>query len=611
MALTKMTLKPGINREATSYASEGGWYACDRVRFRSGFPEQIGGWNKYSFSTFVGYVRGLYCWNALDTTTYLAVGTSKKYYVDVNGAMSDITPIRKTTSPLPSSTALSLTNMSKLLVVTDNGSAAAVGDYVTISGAAGFAGVDAAEINKEHVVVAADLNTFTVELTVVATSTATGGGAAVDVEYQIWSSLDYVSALYGWGAGAWSRGEWNSATTSGIQQTLRLWSQTAFGEIHFFCLIGGPIYYWSPTVHGIGTRAVALSDVAGGSDVPDMATCILMSAVDRHLLAFGCNPIGSAYQDPLLIRWCDTEDYANWTPDVTNAAGELRIGHGNAILTAVHTGKEILVFTDGGISSLQYIGAPDIYGQQPVSDNISLVSPLAVSTANGSAYWMGVDKFYTYNGRVTAIPCSVQEYVFSDININQYPQIHSCTNEGFNEIWWHYCSSDSILPDRYVIYNYVDGWWSYGSMVRTAATDSSLKRFPIKAGVDYLYYHESGVDDDYNAPMNSYIESADFGIGAGDSLSFVRRILPDVSFERSTIAAPEVTLTLSSRNTTTGSFGDATFDKVTKVSVSQLDDQCHVRLRGRQLKFRLDNNMVGCHWKLGVPRIDMKPDGER
>jgi len=538
----------------------------------------------------------------------VALGTTKKYYIDDSGTLSDITPVQRTATL--TNAALSVTADSPTLRIADTHTAG-LGDYVTISGAIGFGGVAAAEINKEHIITAVDASYVEVTLAVNATSTATGGAGAISVAYQLNIAPDTGTYGYGWGAGIWGHETWGSAASVGIPSQPRLWAQTSFGEIHVFAPVGGAIYYH--TGSNLATRALPLTGMAGASDVPLMCTDLIMSRADRHLIAFGCNTIGATAQDPLLIRWCETEDLANWTPTQTNAAGDLRVGAGNAIICAVSVKQEILVFTDGSLHSMQYVGAPYTYGITPVGDNISIASKNAVATANSIVYWMGVDKFYAYSGSVNTLPCDLQEYVFSDINTEQLSQVCAGTNEGFSEIWWHYPSKDSQEVDRYVVFNYQEQCWYYGTMGRTAWLDNPSRRYPVAAANGYLYNHEFGVDDDYFAPINAYIETADFDIGEGDRFAFVRRILPDVNFNGSDAVAPQVTMTITPRNTPGSAYADNNAKPVTSTNldITQYTEQCHVRLRGRQMKFRIESNQIGCQWRLGHTRVDIQTDGAK
>jgi len=608
MALQKIDIKPGVFRNNTNYASEGRYYSSDKVRFRAGVPEKIGGWAKYSTDTYVGTCRALFGWNLLNGSPLLAIGTTQKYYIDDSGFYNDVTPIQRTGTITGAE--LATTSGTPTLKITDAHSAG-LGDCLTISGAVTMGGVNATEINKEHIVTFVAATYVEVTLAVNATSSAVGGAEVVTVAYQLNIAPEAGTLGYGWGAGTWSEGTWGTIRDVGLMSKPRLWAQTAFGEIHVFAPVGGAIYYHMGS--NLATRALPLTGIAGASDVPLMCVELLMSSSERHLIAFGCNVIGETAQDPLLIRWCDTEDLANWTPSTTNSAGDLRVGAGNTIVCAVNTKQEILVFTDGSLHSMQFVGAPYTFGLTTVGDNISITSKNATATANNIVYWMGVDKFYTYSGNVNTLPCDVHDYVFSDINLSQFSQVYAGTSEGFNEVWWHYPSKDSNVVDRYVVYNYQEQVWYYGTLGRSAWLDNPSRRYPIAATNGYLYIHEFGLDDDYFTPINAFIETADFDLQEGERFAFIRRILPDISFLRSTAAEPQVTLTLTPRNAPGGAYATADTKPVTStiVDVTQYTEQCHVRLRGRQMKLRIESNQLGCHWRSGANRVDIQTDGAK
>lgn len=611
MPLQKLQLRAGIDRSITSYSNEGGYYSCDKVRFRYGAPEKIGGWVKYSDKAFLGTARGLFNWMTLHGNNLLAIATNVKYYIESNGGLYDITPIR--TSTVLALDPFSTTAGSTTLVVFQPNHGAATGDYVTFADAYGFAGVAALMLNVEFAVTATDNNFFTVQLPIPATDSLEGGGPIVTSSFQWNAGGDISVPGNGWGAGVWSRKAWGDAADEEVYTQLQLWSQEAFGEDHVFCKRGGPIYYWENSL-GINHRATALTAIPGGDNVPLMANCLLLSTADRHLFAFGTNPIGSTVQDPLLIRWCDTESLSAWTPSITNAAGDLRLSSGNHIVTAVRTKQETLVFTDGSIFALQAVGAPDIFGITPVANNISIASSNAAAVAGNAVYWMGDDKFYTYSGQAMTLPCSLSDWVFDDISFEQKDQIFSGTNEGFSEIWWFYCSAGSNTVNRYIIYNYDEKLWSYGSLSRTAWLDSPLKSAPVAAYNNYIYYQETGVDDDRTAPIHAYVESSDFDIADGDSFMFITRVLPDITFTGSAAAAPAVTFTLTARDSSGGNYRAQPAAAVARsavLPVEQYTEQCDVRLRGRQVKIRIESTALGTHWRLGTPRVDMQQDGRK
>lgn len=613
MPFFKLKFRPGINRTSTDYDNEGGYFACDKVRFRNGVPEKIGGWTKYALAQYAGTARALFNWVTLDNINVLALGTNVKYYIESSGGMYDVTPIRATVTL--ASNPFAITSGSSTVVVTHAAHGAATGDYVTFSGAVDVGNITAAHLNKEFQVTYIDGNSYSITVELSASSTTTGGGAAVDAEYQIPIATAIAVPGRGWNAGSWGRGTWGSqaSDTQIAFSTLRLWSQESFGEDHVFCPRDGTLYYWKYSL-GLNHRATPLEDEAGAADVPLMATKIMMSTVGRHLIAFGTNPVGSTEQDPLEVRWCSSEDLTLWTPALTNSAGTYRLSSGNRIVTAARLKQEMLIFTDSTIYSMQHIGAPDIFGFHPAADNISIISPNALAVVGNAVFWMAQDKFYVYTGRAETLPCLIDDYIFDDINLKQADQIIAGTNEGFSEIWWFYCSANSDTIDRYVIYNYDERTWAYGNMHRTAWLDSPLKSSPVAAANGYLYYHESGVDDDRTTPIHAWVESSDFDISEGDDFMFVKRLLPDVSFTGSTASNPAVSITLTPRNAPGSAYKAGDSNRVVrsaKVPVERFTERCDVRLRGRHLKFRIESTELGVQWQLGSSRIEVQPDGKK
>jgi len=459
MSLTKLVFRPGINRETTAYANEGGWYDCNLVRFRAGKPETIGGWTRYTRTPTLGTGRALMTWTTLDGTILSGLGTNQKYYIIQGSGLNDITPIREVTAA--GAVTFAATTGSNILTVTDTANGVYLYDCVTFSGAASLGGVVTATIlNHEHLVTRiVDVDTYEITLSVTANASDTGsGGAAVIGTYQINAGLDTSVYGTGWSTGPWSRGTWGSGYTTGFGLQLRLWSQANFGERLLFCPRGGALYLWDPgsgATPAYNTRGTLVS----GTDVPSRINQIMVSDTSRITIAFGCNDYG-AYdttpQDPLLIRWSEQESYTGWTPAITNQAGSYRLSHGSEIVGALQTRQEIVVWTDASIYSMQYLGPPYVYGFTLLADNVSLVSPNAMATAAGAVYWMGVDKFYIYSGRVETLPCSVRQFIFNDINRDQEAQFNAGTNEGYSEVWWNYCSKNSTVVDRYVIFNYLD-----------------------------------------------------------------------------------------------------------------------------------------------------------
>ena len=639
MPLTKLQFQPGINRESTSYSNEGGWFDGDKIRFRAGFPEKIGGWTKVSVKSFLGTCRALHPWNALDLSNYIGVGTHLKYYIEEGQGFYDITPIRATTSA--GDVTFSATNGSSTITVADTAHGAVVGDFVTFSGAASLGGnITANVLNQEYRITeivsangykisARTAGTSVSDITVDgqysptlvnANSSDTGnGGSSVVGAYQINVGLDTSVFGTGWGAGTWSRQGWgDAAVIDPVKDTLRIWEHDNFGEDLVLNVHNGNIFYWDKT-NGLGTRAVALNTLAGASGTPTIATKVIVSDVDRHVIAFGCDPLTNiGVQDPLLIRFSDQENAADWTPTTTNTAGDLRLGSGSKIVTAVETRQQILVFTDVSLHAMQYVGPPFTFGINMISENITIRSPIAVAAVEDTVYWMGKNEFYVYNGGVQTLPCSVRDYVFSDFNTQQAEKAFASVNSSFSEIWWFYPSSSSDNNDRYVVYNYLQNIWYYGTLTRTAWVDRGVEENPIAASRDgYLYNHEIGFDDGSTSPVtaiSAYIESSQFDLGDGEQFSFVKRLIPDLTFRSSTASTPTANFTLKARNFPGGVYlqTDAkSVEKTASVPVEQFTQDAHVRLRGRSMAIRVDSSITGTGWRLGSPRIDVRSDGRR
>ena len=653
MPLQKLQFRPGVNREGTTLANEGGWYDCDKIRFRSGYPEKIGGWTALSYNTFLGVCRSLWNWITLKNYNLLGVGTNLKFYVEDGGTYYDITPLRETNANPSNQITLSITNGSSLLTITDNNAdSLQVNDFITIAGAVALGStgtnVTAAVLNQEYQIVSVLSGTqYTVQLRAAVTGniTTTNGGAtitsnrtassstmtALTIAYQINTGFPIYTTGTGWGAGPWSRGTWGSGYTTGFGFQLRLWSQSNFGEDLLFSPRGGALYLWQPG--GGATPAYSTrGTVVSGLDVPSKINQIMVSDSTRIVIAFGCNDYGVYNippQDPLLIRWTAQESYTDWTPTAENQAGSYRLSHGSEIVGAFQTRQEIVVFTDAAVYSMQYLGPPYVWGFTLLADNISIVSPNAVATAAGVVYWMGTDKFYVYSGRIETLPCSVRQYIFQDINRNQEAQFFAGTNEGYSEVWWFYCSAESDVIDRYVIFNYLDRVWYYGTMDRTAWLDSALRQFPQAAtGTNIIVYHETAVDDGSTnppSPIDAYVQSSDFDIGDGHNYGFVWRLIPDITFDGSNTAGatsdkPYVTFTLRPRQNPGSSYGVVNSPEVTSAqsyagqqtyNVQQFTEIVYTRLRGRQMAFKIESNALGTQWQIGVPRIDVRPDGRR
>ena len=644
MTLQKLQLRPGINKESTTLANEGTWFEMDKVRFRSGFPEKIGGWVADTGSSatttlppptgsFWGTCRSLFNWITLSSYNLLGVGTNLKFYIQngTGGTFYDVTPIRSTTAA--GDVTFAATNGSTTLTVTDTAHGAQAGDFVTYSDAVTLGGViTAAVLNKEYQVASVTgNNVYTITSTVAANASDVGnGGSATVGTYQITTGSDISTSNVGWGAGGWggittgytSTG-WGSPAPAGVGlgSQLRLWSQANYGEDLIFNPRGGGLYLWevnaNPNIFDRGTLLTT-------GDTPDVCNFVMVSDSSRFVLGFGVNDYGSAVQNPMLVRWSDQEDYTQWTPAITNQAGSFTLSEGSSIITASQSRQEILVWTDSALYSMQYLGPPYVWGFQILSDNLSIVSPNATATVNNVTYWMGIDKFYMYSGRAETLYCPLRQYIFNDINISQAFQFFSGTNEAYNEVWWFYCSAGSTDIDRYVIYNHLEKIWSYGNLARTAWLDSPLRASPMATGYNgQLIYHESGVDDGTTNPptaITSFCQSADINIGDGHNYGFGYRMIPDVTFNGSTVNNPAVTFTLRPRQNPGSNYSTSATPAVTSTQnyqstrnyeVQQFTEIVYVRVRGRQMAFRISSSTLGVQWQLGVPSLDIRPDGRR
>ena len=620
MPVQKIVPRPGVNKEVTSYAGEGRWYDCDKVRFRQGFPEKIGGWRRLSEYTFLGVCRSIFNWVTLGSLPLWGVGTNLKYYINSGGEYYDVTPIRATSSL--GTDPVTTTNTSTTVQITDIAHGAAVGDFVTLASLTGpVGGIPASDLNQEHQITnVVDADNYEIVVATAATSSTTGGGASGTAEYQINVGPDIPTPLTGWGSGGWSSGTWG--TSGGTTEALRLWSQGNFGEDLIFGPRGGAIYFWDVS-SGLTTRGTLLSAESGASDVPTVQNRIFISD-NRFVFCFGCNALGASDLDPLLIRWSDQEDAVNWTPAATNQAGSLRLSRGNEIVSAIAARQEILVWTDSTVYSLQYLGAPEVWGQQVVGENISIVGPSVVGYANGAAFWMGQEKFYVYDGQVKTLRCDVRRYIFEDIDLSQSDQFFCGSNEGFNELWWFYCTSGSETVDRYVVYNYVEDIWYHGNLARTAWVNPFTSPFPTAATYNNkLVQHENGVDDLEDptpAAISAYITSTQFDLEDGDKFMLVRRVLPDLSFEGSEAEAPQVTMSLLPLKNSgagynsplsEGGSNNGTVTRTVSTPIEEYTEEVFVRIRGRQVAMKIESSDVGVQWQLGATRLDMRPSGRR
>jgi hypothetical protein len=668
MPLTKLQFKPGVNREMTTYSNEGSWFQTEKVRFRFGYPEKIGGWQKDigvtnatlapSSGSFWGVCRSMWNWLNLAGYNLLGLGTNLKFYIQNGngGNFYDVTPIRLTTAA--GAVTFTATNGSTTLVVTCASSGAQIGDFVTFSGAVSLGGnITATVLNKEYQITGIiDGNNFTVSTSVAANGSDTGhGGVATVGAFQINTGAAIYGSVTGWGAGAWGGYNPPAASTPWGQSQgyaqLRLWSQSNFGENLVLCARGSNMNFWAvnntPTTFDRAQPIVAGGSItqknyatgAGTISVPVDATCpsqvniVLVSDSTRFTIAFGSNdPTGAVSTvaiDPMMVRWSDQESYSVWTPAVTNQAGSYRLSQGSQIVAATQTRQEILVFTDVGVYSMQFIGAPYVWSFQLMGANISILSQNCVATANNITYWMGIDKFYVYSGKVDTLPCALRRDIFDNFNIDQAAQVFAGVNEGFNEIWWFYPSANSNYPDKYVIYNYMEQTWYNGNLTRTAWLGNHLRTYPMATTYSSTYtsgnliYHEDGVDDNSTGtpqPITASIQSADFDIGDGDHFAYVWRIVPDVTFDGSNVAAPVVNMTMLPRQNPGANYGNTDNPSVVSANnysgqrtfaVQQFTQFAYVRVRGRQMALQISSNTLGTQWQLGSPRLDTRADGRR
>jgi hypothetical protein len=716
MPLKKLTLKPGVNRENTRYTNENGWYECDKIRFRQGTPEKIGGWGSPT-SVFLGTCRSIWNWVTLGFQNLLGIGTNLKFYINQGGANYDITPIRSTVNPMVNNPYRTF-NGTYYVTVTDSVGGYSTGDFVTFSGGTAVAGLN---LNKEYqlfvrtgasftgsistttltvttvptnplyvgmelsgtgvtagtvitafgsgtggtgsyvvsitqtvttttISAAQPANTYFINAqtpitgaipTVAATSSTTGGGAAVVAAYQISVGPDIANPLSGWGAGGWGSGTWGNGTSTTLQ-SLRLWSQANFGENLLFGPRGGALYYWDAAV-GTGSRGVNITSLAGADGfAPTKQNYSIVTDASRYVMVFGTTEYGSSVFDPMLIRWSASESVTIWQILPTNQAGFLRLSHGSQIITVLQSRQEILVWTDSTLYSLQALQSDPWWGTQLLADNVSIIGQNAAAVASGTTYWMGVDKFYKYNGKTETLRCDLRQFIYGDINLSQADQVFAGTNEGFNEVWWFYCSitgpagtgtssNPNTVVDKYVVFNYTEdngnGVWYYGNLGRTAWLDSGLRNYPMAATYsNNIVYHEFGLNDNTTSvtlPIESYISSAEFDIDDGNNVAFIWRVLPDVTFRGSTSDNPSLTMTLKPMlNSGSGysvpqSLGGSSAYPITQISretavqIEKFTGQINIRVRGRQMVLEVRSTESNIQWQLGSPRLDMRLDGRR
>ena len=639
MPLTKLEFRPGINRETTSYANEGGWFDCDKIRFRGPVPEKIGGWvQKTVLNSFLGTSRALHAFVSLSGDIFTGIGTTVKYYIEEGGTYNDVTPIRLTTAA--GDVTFAASNGSSTITVTEESHGAVANDFVTFSGAASLGGnITANVLNQEYQITEiVNGNSYKIEartestipaitvngalsptlVTASGSDSGNGGGSVVGT-YQVNSGLDTTVLGTGWGASTWGRGTWgSSASIAATGAQLRIWTHDSFGEDLLINIRNGDIFRFD-TSAGVTTRAVSLSSISSDATTPTIAKQVMVSDRDRHVIVFGCDgetSIGT--QDPLLIRFSSQESLTTWKSEVTNTAGELRLGSGSEIVTAVETRQQILVFTDVSLHAMQFIGPPFTFGISQLSENITIQGPLAAKAVDDFVFWMGKNDFYVYSGQVQKLPCSVKAYVFNDFNTAQSEKVFAALNSSFSEIWWFYCSSSADEVDRYVIYNYETKLWYFGTLSRTAWIDRGINDNPIAASTTgRLFLHEVDDDDGSTDPataITAYVESSQLSIGEGNNFVFLRRLIPDVTFDGSTASGPSANFTLKTRRFPGANYDQTNTEAITRsatVPVEQFTTEKDVRLRGRSFALRVESTAAGVKWRLGVPRVDVRQDGRR
>jgi hypothetical protein len=629
MPLQKLQFRPGINKDVTSYSNEGGWVDGDKIRFRLGFPEKIGGWLKYSVNTFQGAARALHNWIALDGSNFLGIGTHLKYYIEEGGGFNDITPLRSTTAA--GDVTFAATNGSTTITVSDTNHGAVLNDFVEFSGAATLGGnITAAILNAEHKVTSIiSSSQYQIVVSATANGSDTGnGGSSVVGKYQINVGLNSQVGGTGWGSSTWGRLGWGSGSSLTTTTNIRLWSHDNFGEDLIINPRDANVYYWDKGI-GLGARAVELSTLSGAKSAPQIAKQILVSDQDRHVLAFGCDAInssssaaqGNGVQDPLLVRFSSQENAVDWYPTSTNTAGDLILGSGSEFVQAVETKREILVWTDTSLHSMRFIGPPFTFGIQQLASNITIMGPNAAVATEDVVYWMGIDNFYTYSGQTKQLNCTVKDHVFNDFNFSQSDKVYGGINSEFSEVIWLYPSEANSLAsggsgenDKYVIYNYKDDIWYYGNLSRSAWIDRGIRNFPIATESGYLYNHEFEYDDDGSA-MASFIESAPMDIGDGDRFTLATTVVPDLTFVGSTaLSSPQATFTLKARTEPGAAYGSTSSGSAVRTASSPVEtftELLNLRVRGRSFAIKVDSSALGTKWKLGSPRVDIRPDGRR
>ena len=614
MKLVDLKFQPGIDKQDTAYSAgdQRKYVDSDFVRFHYGKPERWGGWTYLPNpnKTIVGVVRDTHSWVRLDGTRFLAIGTDRKLYVYTEGSVYDITPIRETqalTNPFT-------TNGTTTVTVTDSGHNADVGDFVTFDS---FSSIDGLDMNQEfEILTVPTANTYTITHTSTASGSTSGGGGSGNAKYQITTGPATSTYGYGWGTGTWSTSTWGTArSSSSVVVSARQWSLDTFGEDLIATVLNGGTFIWD-TSSGTGNRATALSNA------PTASRFSLVSTDTRHVMIFGTETTiaSTSTQDDLFFRFSDREDATDYTPTATNEAGSLRISDGSRIMGAVKSSGQILVWTDTSLHGVQFIGTPFTFGMRQLGANCGLIAQHAAIEVNGRAYWMSEDSFYTYDGVVKKMACSVQDFVFDSLSYTNKNDIAVGLNSAFNEIIWYYPSENATQIDRGVVYNYLENTWYTISLGRTTWLGAYVYEKPIAteygasltanattilgltAGASYIYEHESGNNQADGTAVSAFLTSGSVEIGDGDELMSVSKLVPDFDNLTNNMTA---TLTLEqypqSADTTT-----------TSGTISSTTEKIDVRGRGRALKIKYETNTVNdTPWRLGSTKLQLRPDGRR
>jgi hypothetical protein len=624
MPLTKFNFKAGINKEETDYSNEGGWVDGDKIRFRRGRVEKIGGWEKATANSYIGTARALHSWTSLGSERFLGLGTTNKYYIESGGTFNDVTPIRKTST---NSITFSATDGSATITATDSSHGAVVGDFVTISGAVSLGGnITASVLNQEHQITAVpSVNTYTFTASATANSSDSGnGGSGVDGSYQVNSGLDSYVASTGWGAGTWGFGTYGSSSAISASGQLRLWTHDNFGEDLIINPRGGGIFRWKED-NGLSTRALELSGISGANKVPTVGLQVITSETDRHLIVLGADPLSSGSRtgavDPMLVAFSDQENELQFEPLATNTAGSVRLSSGSLIIGGLKSRQEVLIWTDTSLYSMTFIGPPLTFAINLINEGAGLISPKAAVNSPTGVYFMSKNAFYFYNGAVQKLPCTVQDYVFSDLDLSQAFKCFATLNSEFSEVWFFYPSLTDATGEisRYVIYNYEEGSWSIGSLVRYAWLDTGIEDKPLAtaklSSVNYLLQHETGANDDTSSMDGVFVESADLDLGDGENFAFLKKLIPDLRFDKTlgTSPTPAVNVVIKRRD-----FNNQTLATDSTNQITESTTFTSLRTRSRQIVLRIESDDDNTEadrkdykWRLGSTRIDVEQSGRR